>query len=289
MNDNWGRWGERDEFGALNTVGPDQVRRAAGLVREGVVVPLAQPSGAAGAVPPHRRRGSRFMDRDAGDYALGARAVGGFKFAEDTVAISTHSGTHMDALSHVWTGNDLYNGHAASTLRSTGATRLGAETLRSVMTRGVLIDLVSAYGAPLRASTRISADDLAHGYSAAGLSPEAGDAVIIRTGWWESHLAEHAEYFDNEPGLDESAAEWLATADVALVGADNYAIEVQPSTSGTRFPVHLALIHQQGIPLIENMDLRGLVGRTVTSFCFVAAPVGFTGSTAAQLTPLAVL
>ncbi|PJJ61504.1 cyclase family protein [Compostimonas suwonensis] len=290
MSGNWGRWGSSDEIGALNLVGPDEVRRAASLVREGTVVALAQPSGAEGAVPPHRGRGMRFMDRDAGDYALGARVVGGFKFAEDTVMLSTHSGTHVDALSHVWSGDELFNGHPASTLRSTtGAARLGAETLRSIMTRGVLIDLVAARGEPLPASTRIGAEELARGYASAGLVPEAGDALVVRTGWWESHRESHADYFDNEPGLDESAAEWIAAADIAIVGVDNYAIEVQPSSEGTRFPVHLALIHEHGVPFIENLELDGLVGRGVAEFCFVVAPVGFAGSTAGQVTPLAIL
>ena len=32
---NWGRWGDHDQLGALNLVGPEEVRRAAGLVRKG--------------------------------------------------------------------------------------------------------------------------------------------------------------------------------------------------------------------------------------------------------------
>jgi hypothetical protein len=32
---NWGRWGEDDELGALNHVGPEQIRAAAALVRTG--------------------------------------------------------------------------------------------------------------------------------------------------------------------------------------------------------------------------------------------------------------
>jgi hypothetical protein len=39
----WGRWGEDDQFGALNLVGPEQVRAAAALVRGGRVISLAMP------------------------------------------------------------------------------------------------------------------------------------------------------------------------------------------------------------------------------------------------------
>jgi len=39
----WGRWGDEDELGALNLVGPEQVREAAGLVRDGKVISLTLP------------------------------------------------------------------------------------------------------------------------------------------------------------------------------------------------------------------------------------------------------
>lgn len=286
--DNWSRWGEADEIGAPNLIGRAQVLRAVAAVARGTVVSLAQPSGKAGGVPPHRGRGARFMNRDAGDYALGARSVGGFRFAEDTVLISTHSGTHVDALSHVWEGDQLYNGHPASSVRSTtGAAVLGAEKLASAVTRGILVDLVTARGAALAPSEEVRAAELEAAYEQAGARPEAGDAVLVRTGWWEA-LGGHADYFDSEPGIGGEAARWLASHDVSYVGADNYAVEVQPSSPGTMFPVHLTLLHRHGVPLIENMDLSGLSGHR-GPFLFVLAPVGFAGSTAAQVTPLAVL
>ena len=285
---NWGRWGEDDEVGAPNLVGPEELLASLALVTRGEVLSLAQPSGKDGAVPPHRGRGARYMDRDAGDYAGRPLRQPDFRFAEDTVTLSTHSGTHMDALSHVWAGELLYNGHPAAGTRSTGAKRLGAEKLRSTLGRGILIDLVEMRGAPLPPSEPVSIIDLKDAYQAAGTSLQPGDAVLLRTGWWEQHRGD-AEYFDNEPGLSTEAGEWLAANDVAYVGADNYAIEVQPSSAGQRFPVHLTLLHQCGVPLIENMDLSVLAARGAKAFLFVVAPVGFSGSTAAQLNPLAVL
>ena len=40
---NWGRWGTDDEIGTLNFVGPEQVRAAATLVRQGKTVSLSLP------------------------------------------------------------------------------------------------------------------------------------------------------------------------------------------------------------------------------------------------------
>lgn len=36
----WGLWGEDDELGTLNLLTPEVTRKAAGEVREGIVVPL---------------------------------------------------------------------------------------------------------------------------------------------------------------------------------------------------------------------------------------------------------
>lgn len=291
MTGNWGRWGADDQVGALNLVTPEVTRRAVGLVREGQTISLAQPLGPASPSPGHRPRPARFMNRDAGDYALGARTPGGFKFAEDTVQFATHSGTHVDALSHVWSGDHLYNGHAHTSTRSTrGAQRCGAEHLVPVLTRGVLVDLVTAAGGPLPPSAPVEVADLERGIGEGGVTPEPGDALLVRTGWWESHGAA-VDYFADEPGITGEAAAWLAARDVALVGADNYAVEQQTHEPG--FPAHLVLLHQHGVPLMENLDLAPLasalaeIGRS--TFLLSFAPLPLVGSTASPVTPVAVL
>jgi kynurenine formamidase len=288
---NWGRWGPDDETGALNLVTPEVTARAVGLVRTGQTLSLAQPLGPATPQSPHRARPSRFMNRDAGDYALGARAPGGFRFAEDTVQLSTHTGTHVDALAHAWSGEHLYNEHAASHTRSTrGAQRCGADKLVPVLTRGVLVDLVTATGAPLPARTPVGVDELERGIAESGVVIEPGDAVVVRTGWWESR-GSSPDYFADEPGITAEAAEWLAARDVSLVGADNYAVEQQADDPG--FPVHLVLLHRHGVPLIENIALAGLAGTLAraarSTFLFVFAPIPLVGSTGTPVTPVAVL
>ena len=76
-NGNWGRWGDLDEYGSLNLIDAQKVLDGIGLIRTGRVLSLAQPIGPKAGVPGHRNKGARFMDRDAGDYALGARSPGG--------------------------------------------------------------------------------------------------------------------------------------------------------------------------------------------------------------------
>ena len=286
---NWGRWGAQDEIGSLNLIDKKKVLEAVSLVKEGTVISLAQPMGPNHPSPPHRRKLARFMDRDAGDYALGARSVGGFRFAEDTVIFPTHSGTHIDALSHTWRDEHLYNGFSQSNIRSTkGAAKLGIDKIGPILTRGVLLDFVKIFGKRLNPSTAITATDLEKAYISAGIEPKSGDAVLIRTGWWES-MGGSDKYFDLEPGISDKGAKWLAALDVSIVGSDNYAIEVQPDPEGNPFPVHLTLIHQFGIPLVENLDLSKLAQKEVNSFLFVLAPLPLEGSTASPLTPIAVI
>lgn len=287
---NWGRWGADDERGALNLIDTAAVLRAVKVVQSGHMVSLAQPIGPHTVTAPHRRPPARFMDRDAGDYALGARSPGGFRFAEDTVMMPTHSGTHIDALAHVWNGEELYNGHSASATRSTcGAQRCGASTLGPIVTRGVLLDVAHLVEGTPGIGVAIRPNDLDRAAAAGGIEVGPGDAVLIRTGWFPQAAEDADRFFSGEPGIDLGAAQWLADRDVAVVGSDNYAVECLPPPDGSTFPVHLLLMWRHGVPLIEGLSLQGLAETGRSEFLFIAAPLPLVGSTASPLHPVAVL
>ena len=285
----WGRWGAEDQRGATNLIGRDEVRRATQLVRTGEIVDLAQPLSPRTPVPKHRAGVQHFMSRDGGDYAAGARTPGGFQFAEDTVIMPLHIGTHLDALCHAWCGDQLYNGFPGKGTRSTtGAFRCDIVQVGPIITRGVLLDIVRLRGAPLAPGASIGRADLVAAAEAASLTIEPGDAVLIRTGWLESQPASDVS-FDEEPGIDVKAALYLAEAGAAMVGADNFAIEAIPFPKGTVFPVHQRLIRDYGIPLMEGMALKPLGERQPGPFLFVATPLPVVGGTGSPLAPIAVL
>jgi kynurenine formamidase len=286
----WGRWGADDEAGALNLIGPEQVKRAASLVRTGQVVRLAQLLSHKTPVPRHRAGLQHFMGRDGGDYAAGAKRPGGFQFAEDTVVMPLHIGTHIDALCHAWCDSRMFNNYREDTLRSTsGATRLGVEKMPPAVTRGLLLDLVGLRGRPLRGGEVVSRADLEACLSAAQLEIEPGDAVLLHTGWLAAQQGVSDVDFNTEPGIDHEAGLWLAQRDVALIGADNYAVEVLPFAEGTVFPVHQCVIRDFGIPLLEGLLLEPLVRTGRREFLFVAAALPIVGATGSPLTPLAIL
>ena len=287
----WNRWGGDDERGALNFIGPEQVKRASGLVRTGEVLRLAQLLSSKTPVPAHRCGLQHFMARDGGDYAVaGSKRPGGFQFAEDTVVMPLHIGTHVDALCHAWYDDKLYNGYLGDTIRSTsGAARLGVEKMPPIFTRGVLLDLVRLKGRVLAPGESIGAADLEAAAKAAGVQPERGDAVLLRTGWLESQKGVKNPSFDIEPGIDVEAARWLVERDVAIVGADNFAIEVLPFPEGKVFPVHQLLIRDFGMPLLEGLMLDPLVASGRHEFLFVASALPIVGATGSPLAPVAVL
>lgn len=285
----WGRWGNEDERGALNLAGREEAKRAAGLVRTGQVISLAQPLSPKTPVPGHRAPMQHFMGRDGGDYAAGAKRPSGFQFAEDTLVLPLHFGTHIDALCHAWHDDQLYNGFPSDGIRSTtGAARCAIDKLGPIVARGVLLDVCALVGAPLPLGKAVTREMLEAAQDRAQVLVQAGDVVLLRTGWLESMLAS-PNYYDGEPGLDIGAALWLAERGVAVVGADNFAIEAIPFPIGQVFPVHQCLLREYGIPLIEGLALAPLADTGVSEFLFVAAPLPITGGTASPLAPVAIL
>ena len=287
----WNRWGPDDEKGALNFIGPEEVKRASTLVRTGEVLRLAQLLSSKTPVPAHRCGLQHFMGRDGGDYAVaGSRRPGGFQFAEDTVVMPLHIGTHMDALCHAWYDDKLYNGYLGDSIRSTtGAARLGIEKMPPIFTRGVLLDFVKLKGRVLEAGESIGRADMDAAALAAGVTVGRGDAVLLRTGWLEAQKGVKQPDFNVEPGVNVEAAAWLVERDVAMVGADNYAIEAMPFPEGKVFPVHQMLIRDFGMPLLEGLMLDPLVAAGRHEFLFVASALPIVGATGSPLSPVAVL
>ncbi|MCZ7572801.1 MAG: cyclase family protein [Ardenticatenaceae bacterium] len=290
MNDNnWGRWGDRDERGAVNFLKPERICEAAALVRQGQTVSLGMPIGAETPAPACRVRPSRLMERDGGDYAAGARRPGGFQFAEDVLILSTHTGTHMDALAHVWYDDQLYNGFSGNSIDSrSGARHCGIDKVGPVVGRGVLLDIARHLQMNcLPGGHAIGPEVLEACARGASIALREGDVVLFRTAWMPG-VGQLSDYYGTEPGLNLEAAHWLASHGVALVGSDNYAIEVLPSGGATVFPVHQALLRDYGIPLLEGLNLDELSQHQIAEFLFVACPLPILGGTASPVNPVAI-
>lgn len=287
---NWNRWGADDERGAPNLLTPATVLAAAATVGTGDVVSLGLPLDARTLVPPGRRPLEHAMTRDGGDYAIGGKVLGNSRYSDDLLIVGTHTGTHVDALAHVWYDEELYNGFGQDTVRSSGARRCGIDKLGPLVGRGVLLDVAGHVGKQaLPVDFCIGGEILAAVAAAAGVEVGVGDIVLLRTGWLGRHGDDEDAYFAGEPGLDASGAHWLAARDVAAVGCDNYAVEQLVPGSRTGFPVHEILLRDHGVPLLEGVVLDELAARGAREFLFVAAPLQVRGGTASPVCPVAIL
>lgn len=289
---NWGRWTDADQLGALNLVTPDRVLSAAGLVREGRVLSLAHIIRRDLPVHPDRQGPMHVLTVDGGDYAAGASLKGDARVADDYMAMPLATGTHLDALAHAWAGDSLYNGHPANSVRSRGAKVCGIENVRGIFTRGVIADVAGYRGEDwLPPSHCITADELTGALKET--EPGPGDALLIRTGWLDPENIKARGMRDiqqHQPGIGLGAAGWIADHDVALVGGDTFGIEVNPPEDSTRsMPVHIALLRDLGIYMMEMLRLDELAASGRQEFLLVVAPMRIRGAINSPVNPLAVL
>ncbi|MCL3818722.1 cyclase family protein [Aeromicrobium wangtongii] len=223
------------------------------------------------------------------------RADGG-SAANDMISMGTHVGTHIDALAHVSQDGKLYGDlDAADALEGGRYARLGVHTIEPMVRRGVLLDVPAALGVErLEAGQEITVDHLETTLSAQGTRIQAGDVVLIRSGWGQHFDAGDGDTYrglsTGVPGVGEAGASWLAGQDVHAAGADTIAFErLAPGAGHGLLPAHRVLLVESGIYIIEALDLEGIAAAGVHEFMFVLSPLPLFGATGSPVRPLAVV
>lgn len=297
---NWGRWGAEDERGTLNLIEPKGVAAAAHEVRTGQAYALGLPIQREGAPifdyrgAPQRLTLTSQTDNMFEDFP-GGKEVGA---NEDVLVIASHSITHMDALCHVQHRGKFYNGFDASTFRShTGAARCGIEKLGAFATRAVLLDLPRHQGVGfLEPGTVITRSDLEGCAEAQGVEVRPGDALLVRTGHldnWRAETSAGREVSFAQAGLGVDAVSYIRDHDISAVGSDNSAIEVIPFDNETFLAVHIALLVESGVPLMEHLWLTdlaaGMADAGTWSCLLTVTPLPVTGATGSPINPVAIV
>jgi kynurenine formamidase len=292
------RYGPNDQAGALNEITPDGVVRAAGLVRTGRVYDLAHVLDE--NVPAFPGRTFRqFLTtsahqlnrraRGAGPEGLGRNSV---NWVVEYVSAPSQMGTHMDGLNHLQIGDRTYNGHRLVDLvEEHGTNRLGIETLPQVVTRGVLLDIAASRGvARLERGDIITPEDAEAALAFQEGPVEAGDAVLIHTGWGRSWGVDNDAYVDGEPGPGTALGAWLVDHRVALVGCDTWSFgPVPPEDPDEPFVVPQTLNVKHGVVVLENLRLAELADARASEFMFVVSHAKLRGATGAWVAPLAIV
>ena len=117
---NWGKWGDDDEVGALNYLGPEQVLAAVRLVSSGKVFTLQRLIGDPKGDPvwPGRTPAERTQVLDESNWDEGGSGPafpGGLHYADDKIDAYLQGSTQYDALGHLWYGGKIWNGYDART------------------------------------------------------------------------------------------------------------------------------------------------------------------------------
>ena len=291
-------WGPEDEIGRLNMMTPQGqaalLARLSGAPAYDLSVEyfIGMPSWQAAGDPhyrlwmTHTPHGTQVDD----PLGLGEAMNAHVSYTGAAVSMYTHMGTHIDALAHFGLDGAIWNGFRAEDhLGDRGWQRAGAETLPPIIARGVLIDLPSALDVDmLPDGYRIGRADIEAALAAQGVSLEPGDVVLVRTGRMQVY-EDAAAYMANPPGLGMEAARFLAEeAGAMIVGADNLSFEAFPSeVEGNYVPLHTYLLAEQGIPILELVDLEALARDRVYEFAFIGGSLKLRGADAAPIRPLA--
>ncbi len=215
---------------------------------------------------------------------------GGSSSAADAIALGAHVGTHMDALCHFSQDGALHGGELAEDRQSyAGGVRLHSiDTVAPVWRRGVLLDVASFLGCEtLAGDFSVSAALLEQTAAAEGMEVGEGDVVLIRTGW--GRFFEDPRRFLGGmagPGPELEGARWLSARGIFAAGSDTVAFERIPAPS---MPVHVHLLVESGIHILEVLNLEDLARDRVWEFLFVAAPLKIRNATGAPVRPLAVV
>lgn len=281
-------YGASDEIGAANLLTSDVVLQATKLVRKGKVYPLAVPVDK--NLPAYRHRSFHLYNVQPEE--AGGRTSGPNKFTlnDELVNAWTGVGTQLNGLGHIGIDNTYYNGNAARDFVTTeGVKKLGVEKVPPMVTRGVVLDMVSHYGGPVvPAGTEFGVADLKAVLKKEGLVLRKGDVVLFNTGWLELIGKDDGKFLEVEPGIGMEAAEWLASQGIVAFGGDTWATEIYPSKDGREFPVNQFMLAKKGIYNLELIDSRALVRDGAYEFMFVLGQPLYKGSTQVNVNPVAI-
>lgn len=208
--------------------------------------------------------------------------------ASESIALGGHVGTHVDALCHFSKDGKLHDGSTASEVQSYagGLERLAVDGMAPLVARGVLLDIASLAGVDvLPVDFLITPEHLDAACISQKVSVEAGDIVLLRTGWAQ-YWRDAAKYIAQVagPGPEEAGARWLSAKGVIAAGSDTVAFERVPSPN---MPVHLHLLVEKGIHIIEALNMEDIARDKVYEFLFVATPLKLNGGTGSPIRPLA--
>jgi len=282
------KWGPNDQVGAINNITSANVLDAAKLVKRGKAIRLGiETNSKTPAFPP--RTFSLTVLTPGQEYG-GSIGETKTNYHDDIIAGWVGIGSQLDGLGHIGIDSVYYNCLAGrDVVSAAGLKKLGIENVPAIATRGVILDMVGLTGKdPVPEGTAFNKKEIDAALQRQGnMKINKGDAVIFYTGWTQLIGKDDKRYGSVEPGLGIEGAQYLASLNVSMVGADTWGLEVLPFEDPKKvFYVHQILIPMNGIYILENVNTEEAVKDKVYEGLFTLGPSRITGAVQAIINPI---
>ena len=284
------KFGPADQIGNMNYVTPEKTLAATKLVTRGKSYRLGiETNKDTPAFPPRSFALIVVQPGQTNGSSLGPTKT---TYNDDIIMGWVGIGSQLDGLGHIGVDGVYYNCNKAPDFALAGGlTKLGIEKVPPVATRGILLDMAGYFSTDIvKEGTAFNRAEIEGAMRRQGVkSIERGDVVLFHTGWTKLIGKDNKRYGSVEPGLGAGGAKYLAERGVAMIGADNWALEVIPFEQGEGvFGVHQILLPMNGIYILENMETEEMVKDQAWEFLFTLGPSRITGAVQAIINPIAI-
>jgi kynurenine formamidase len=284
--DNAGRWGKDDDLGTLNYITNEKRLAAAKLVRTGRPLSLARDLNTtqSSTNPSPVRHTMCYQSH----YPIGA---------VDALTLDMHGFalTHLDAIAHVYRGQDIYNKRKAAEVTLPSGLTFGDMLAQKdgIFTRGVLLDIAAARGIDwLTPDQGVYAADLDAAERRQGIRVESGDCIFVYTGLQKREAAEGPENLGQRVGIMPDAIRWMHQREIAVYSGD--CVDAFPNPYGARYIIyfHAIALAAMGLILLDIPALEPLVvvcnELKRSDFLLTMAPLRIKGGTGSPVNPIAI-
>lgn len=284
------KFGPDDQIGNLNYVTPAKTLAASKLVTRGKAYRLGiETNKDTPAYGTRRFAITVLQPGQAGGGTLGPTKT---TYNDDIITGWVGIGSQIDGFGHAGIDNLYFNcNKAADFTMPDGLKKLGIENVPAVATRGVLLDMAGYFNTDIvKEGTAFNRAEIEGAMKRQGIpSIERGDVVLFYTGWQKLLGKDNKRFVNVNPGLGRGGARYLASLEVAMVGADTSNFEVIPFEKDAGvYEVHQILLALNGIHILENMNTEEMVKDQAWEFLFTLGPPRITGGVQAIINPIAI-
>ena len=284
------KFGPDDQIGNLNYLTPAKTLAATKLVTKGKAYRLGIETNKDTPAYGTRTFGITVLQPgQAGGATIGPNKV---SYNDDIITGWVGIGSQLDGFGHLGIDNLYFNcNKAADFTMADGLKKLGVENVPAVATRGVLLDMAGYFGTEIvKEGTAFNRAEIEGAMKRQSIrSIERGDVVLFYTGWQKLLGKDNKRFVSVNPGLGREGARYLASLEVAMIGADTSNFEVIPfEKDAGLYEVHQILLPLNGIHILENINTEEMVKDQAWEFLFTLGPARITGGVQAIINPIAI-